>query len=820
MVVVSPLNSLQTRLTAAVLLVFVLSVWLFSVWMSSAMRAEEQRMLRQQQRAEVAMLATQLDAAMEVRFRALENVAADLGRRQLSRSGVDLGLLQERPILQTLFNADVFTLDALGHLHARWPLSFNGPGGDAPLAAMPVAAGRSVQVILEQKRWWVWLSVPVLSAQGAVQGWLVGREFLDGGSFLHATLERNHVLAGAVAVLQPSGQRRELASLATASGASTAPWAEVELGESDGDVSGLHTDSQGAQWLVSHHPTQLAPWVVAGSTSAGQVFASIYARQGQMLVATVYLTIVAGGLIWWGIRLHLAPMRSAIAALAAQAAAEQPGAMRLHTDRRDEVGVLIAGFNQVLDSVDRHELALRQSEKRLADILDHIDSHVYLKDRDGRYLFANRSMCESLGRPLGAIVGYDDRAFFDRATSAELRANDSVVFLTGQVLRADETIEGDIRSGMAIFMTVKIPMRNALGEVEALCGISTDITQRKRQETDLRIAAAAFECQEGIVVLAVDLTVLRVNSAFCRLTGYDATAAMARVGEFLHSPDYESRLRQEIWRAVQASAQWRGVLRLSCADGSVIATKVTVGAVLDNQGRYTHYVVHVMDDTAAQLQEQQRLQLEAAHRLALVREVHHRIKNNLQGILALMRQFAQRHPALEPPMQEVIGQVQAISTIHGLQGKSSVAQMRLCELVDAIADEVSALWHRPIQVQRALPWQPWWLAEMEAVPVALILHELLLNAVKHAAPDGTPVALHLRRSANGEGLELWLRNAGVWPHAQSLSVVQGSGLGLIDALMPRHGAVLQHRQEGPMVCTLWQLGPPIIAPETQGSSEL
>lgn len=171
-------------------------------------------------------------------------------------------------------------------------------------------------------------------------------------------------------------------------------------------------------------------------------------------------------------------------------------------------------------------------------------------------------------------------------------------------------------------------------------------------------------------------------------------------------------------------------------------------------------------------------------------------------------------------MQEVIGQVQAISTIHGLQGKSSVAQMRLCELVDAIADEVSALWHRPIQVQRALPWQPWWLAEMEAVPVALILHELLLNAVKHAAPDGTPVALHLRRSANGEGLELWLRNAGVWPHAQSLSVVQGSGLGLIDALMPRHGAVLQHRQEGPMVCTLWQLGPPIIAPETQGSSEL
>jgi PAS domain S-box-containing protein len=815
MVPVSPLNSLQARLTVAVLLVFVGSLWLYSSWTSSVMRSEEQRMLHQQQRAEVSMLATQIDAALDVRFRALEQVASDLGRRAQRQSDDDRALLQERPVLKTLFNTDVFTMDVQGHMRARWPLSPSTADPDAHAAARPSPTGRAVQVVLDQKQWWLWLSVPVLQAQGV----LVGRERLGNESFLQLALQRNHIMAGGVALVQSGAQRLVLASVVPATSSNPESVWEVEDMARDAGPTDMRTDDQGRQWLSSTQATESAPWLVAAHTTAGQAFAEVYARQGQMLVVTVYLTALAGGLIWWVIRFHLAPMKRAISGLAAQAGAEQPGAMRLRTSRKDEVGVLIAGFNQVLDAVDRHEQALRQSERRLADILDNIDSYVYLKDRHGRYLFANRSLCQALGRPLQSIVGLDDRAFFDRATSSQLQANDDRVFSSGKVLRVDETLEGEGRATALTYLTVKLPMRNAQGDIEALCGISTDITQRKRQETDLRIAAAAFECQEGIVVLAEDLTVMRVNSAFCRLTGYDAQAAVLRVQDFLQSQEKDAFLWTEVWSAVSATAGWRGDLRISRSDGRDFVAKVTVSAVRDMQGRYSHYVVHVMDDTAAQLQEQQRLQQEAAHRAALVREVHHRIKNNLQGILALMRQFAQKNPELARPMQEAIGQVQAISTIHGLQGKSASARMRLCELVDAIALEVSTVWQRPIRVRRALPWQPWWVAELEAVPVALIVHELMLNAVKHSTAHATEVDLHLRRSETGAGLELRLRNPGVWPQAQSQALVQGSGLGLMDALMPRHGAAIRHTQEGSNVCALLCLNRPIIAPEMDGGAE-
>lgn len=824
MVLVSPLNSLQARLTAAVLLVFVGSLWLYSSWTSGVMRSEEQRMLQQQQRAQVRMLATQMDAALDVRFRALEQVALDLGHRPLRSSADDRALLQERPILQTLFNADVLTLDAEGKVRTRWPSSLVGPDPDARVNVQPPSARRAVQVVHAQQQWWLWLSVPVVRRygvmQGAVQGVLVGRERLGNESFVQSVLQRNRVMAGSVALMQSEGPRVVLASVASESSSNAeAVWDGGDMAP-DAESSGMRTDAQGQQWVTSAQATESAPWVVSARTSAGQAFAEVYARQGQMLVATMYLTALAGGLIWWVIRFHLAPMKRAISSLAAHAGSDQPGAIRLRTSRKDEVGVLIAGFNQVLDAVDRNERALRQSESRMADILDNIDSHVYLKDKNGRYLFANRSLCQALGRPLEGIVGLDDRAFFDIATSSQLRANDAVALTSGGVLRVDETVWHTDPSRARTYLTVKLPIRNAQGEVEALCGISTDITQRKRQEADLRIAAAAFECQEGMVVLAEDLTVMRVNSAFCRLIGYDTESAIQRVQGFLQSQGKDAFLWTEVWDSVLATAGWRGALRISRADGRDFVARVTVSAVLDAQGHYTHYVAHVVDDTAAQLQEQQRLQQEAAHRAALVREVHHRIKNNLQGILALLRQFAQKTPELARPMQEAIGQVQAISTIHGLQGKSASARMRLCELVDAIAEEVSKVWQRPIRVRRALPWQPWWVAEMEAVPVALIVHELLLNAVKHSSTHADAVDAHLRRSETGTGLELHLRNSGVWPQAQSQAWVQGSGLGLIDALMPRHSAALHHMQEGGQVCAVLYLNLPVIAPEIDAGGTL
>ncbi|MDT8992304.1 PAS domain S-box protein [Curvibacter sp. APW13] len=811
---VSPLSSLQTRLTAAVLAVFVGSVWVFWSWLSSSMRDDEQHLARLQLRAALATLVTQVDGALDIRFRALERVAEDLGRRTTGASASDRAVLKERPVLQTLFNGGVFTVGTNGMMRARWP---DPPGQDARWKALDGAGAlstRRVSVAFEDNAWWLWLLVPVASAHATGPSHLVGRERLDDDSFLQGILRRNKV--GANVEVKDSDMQWILArSALPGSALPEGPWLGDEPSESTAGAV-LRTDIRGGQWLVDSSPTDTAPWLISIRASTEQVFAGVNARQHQMLLATLFLTAFAGSLIWWLIRFQFAPIRQAIGDLAALASSSPPVGRRLSTVRSDEVGVLIAGFNRVLDVVDRNAMALRQSERRLADILDHMDSFVYLKDRQGRYLFANRSLCLSVGKTLPEIMGLHDYELFEREHSDRMRANDQWVFLHGRTLRTDDTVRMLDREGLRTFLTTKLPIFGDDGSVEMLCGISTDITERTLVETELRIAAAAFECQEGIVVLASDLSVIRVNSALCALTGYTPASVLEPIQAYVSALVRDTGKWAAIRISVAQTGAWRGEMSMSRADGRALVALVTVSAVRDGGGRYGHYVVNLLDVTQAKLQEQQRLQQESSHRLALVREVHHRIKNNLQGIVALLRQHASANPAWAASMQEAIGQVQAMSTIHGLKGRSAFAQMRLCELVDAIAEEISIVWKRTVSVERALPWKPWCLAESESVPLALIVHELLLNAVKHSPDAHSEIALQVRRSEDGQGVELWLRNCGQWPQKDSSQLSQGSGLGLIAVLMPRHGAQLRRWQEQDTVCTLLQLQAPVITAETGG----
>lgn len=73
------------------------------------------------------------------------------------------------------------------------------------------------------------------------------------------------------------------------------------------------------------------------------------------------------------------------------------------------------------------------------------------------------------------------------------------------------------------------------------------------------------------------------------------------------------------------------------------------------------------DITEQRAAEQARLDAAIAQREMLVKEVHHRIKNNLQGVAGLLQQIAMRKPEVAPAISEVVGQVQAIAQVYGLQ---------------------------------------------------------------------------------------------------------------------------------------------------------
>ena len=137
---------------------------------------------------------------------------------------------------------------------------------------------------------------------------------------------------------------------------------------------------------------------------------------------------------------------------------------------------------------------LRASEAKLFTILENVDACIYLKDTDGRYLFANRPVRDLWQvANMAGIVGFDDGKFFDETTVANIRRNDRRVLDDGETLRAEETNTVPATGKTVTYQSTKLPLRLKDGSIYALCGISTDITDRKRAEDEIRGLNAQLE---------------------------------------------------------------------------------------------------------------------------------------------------------------------------------------------------------------------------------------------------------------------------------------------------------------------------------------
>lgn len=339
----------------------------------------------------------------------------------------------------------------------------------------------------------------------------------------------------------------------------------------------------------------------------------------------------------------------------------------------------------------------------------------------------------------------------------------------------------------------------------------TDITRYKQAQDALRIAAVAFEVQEAIVVMNSQRQVLRVNQAFTHITGYSEQDMLGKTTAILRSTREPESSYEDVWRETVAHRVHHDNHWLQRKSGEDFFARYTITAIPDEQDHITHFLATFSDETLAMTQKQQRLQDEATQREALVREVHHRIKNNLQGMRGLLQQIGRQKPEIAEQMQMVMGHLQGISVIHGLQGRHTNTLVRLCELTHEIAKAASALWQTPIPVAVPSNWIPRIVAEKEAVALALVLNELIVNAIKHGgkAPGHVNVTLHPGHGA--AGVEVTILNTGHLHNNRNHPKEQHHGLQLIKSLLPQVGVDLIMTQCGDQVCTLLKMNAPVLA---------
>jgi PAS domain S-box-containing protein len=160
---------------------------------------------------------------------------------------------------------------------------------------------------------------------------------------------------------------------------------------------------------------------------------------------------------------------------------------------QDKSGQLKGGVVVCRDISDRKqtELALRDSEERLQAILDNSPAVIYMKDTEGRFITANRQFESLFHFSKDEIVGKRNRDLFDQEIADIFDANDRKVLAAGTAMQWEELVPQD--DGLHTYLSLKFPLLTPEGTPYALCGLSTDITERKGAEIALEKAKEAAE---------------------------------------------------------------------------------------------------------------------------------------------------------------------------------------------------------------------------------------------------------------------------------------------------------------------------------------
>ena len=484
----------------------------------------------------------------------------------------------------------------------------------------------------------------------------------------------------------------------------------------------------------------------------------------------------------------------------------------------------VAAFEDITKR-KRAEEELKESEIFLTNIVEQIPDMIFVKDaRDLRFVRLNKAGEDLLGYSRAEVLGKNDYDLFPNDEAVFFTGNDREVLLTNQLSdNPAEKIQTRYK-GERILHTKKIPIIDEKGDPRYLLGISEDITDRKQSEDALRETKDYLEnliryANVPIVSWNPELKITEFNRAFEQLNGMTREGVIGQPLAILFTDKTREKfmalirraLRGEHWEVVEipirhVSGETRIVLWNSTnildPTGKVIATIAqgqditerkaaaeairTLGEdferkVAERTSDFTDINLKLMTEIEIRLDGEKQLTKTVGEKEVLLREVHHRVKNNLQIIISLLNLQSRyiTDETTRSAFRESQNRIRAMALVHEkLYQSTDLAKLDLGNYIRFLGDNLfQFLGMKGKGITLTMDIRDIFLAIDTAIPIGLIINELISNSLKYAFPGGRNGEISVAIHRQDRTLTILFQDNGVgipedfdWRDARSLGL--------------------------------------------------
>lgn len=329
-------------------------------------------------------------------------------------------------------------------------------------------------------------------------------------------------------------------------------------------------------------------------------------------------------------------------------------------------------------------------------------------------------------------------------------------------------------------------------------GFMTDITERRSAAEKLRQLSLVAE-QAPIAIVTTDLQgcIEYANPSFTQITGYTQEEVLGKNPRVLQSGLTPKEVYVELWQTLLAGGIWQGELHNRKKNGELFIEQAVIAPVLDANGLATHYVA-LKQNITRRKQAEQMLLTSLNEKVALLNEVHHRVKNNLQVITSLLRLESSRssQPDTKTVLKEMQGRIYAMALLHEtLYRAGNFAWVDLSAYLKQLATQAFRVQSgQGGAVRLVLDLQPCKISMEQATPCGLLVNELIANTLKHAFPLGRTgvVTVHSKPAKTSGIWQICVEDNGIGLLANfEARRTQSLGLQLVSDLTQQLGGTLE-----------------------------